>query len=215
MAFPAPVERLIRELEKLPGIGRRSAERLALHVLRLPHGEAVALATAIRDARVETKRCKSCNNVSERDPCSVCSDPDRDAGLLLVVEDPRDVEAFERARVHRGRYFVLMGAVNPADGTQPRHLALDALARRVGGEGVREVVLALDPDFEGDGTGLLVAEALRPSGVRLSRLARGVPAGSSIEHLNRAVLHDALEDRRPWMPATGGGPPAGEDRDSA
>jgi recombination protein RecR len=199
VAFPRPVETLIRELEKLPGIGRRSAERLALHVLKLPHADAVALARAIRDARVETRRCAMCKNVTDAELCELCGDPSRDASTLLVVEDPRDVEAFERAGVHRGRYFVLMGALNPADGVQPRHLAVEELVERVRVGGIAEVVLALDPDFEGDGTALLLADALRPTGVKLSRLARGVPAGSAIEHLNRAVLQDALEGRRPVL----------------
>jgi recombination protein RecR len=199
MGFPRPVEALICELEKLPGIGRRSAERLALHVLKLPHAEAVALARAIRDARVETRRCASCNNVTETELCSICADPARTKQVLLVVEDPRDVEAFERAGVHRGRYFVLMGVLNPADGVEPRHLGIDELVAQVRQGGIEELVLALDPDYEGDGTALLLAEALRPTGVRLTRLARGVPAGSSIEHLNRAVLHDALEGRRPLL----------------
>jgi recombination protein RecR len=199
VAFPRPVEALVLELEKLPGIGRRSAERLALHILKLPHQEAVSLARAIRDARVETRRCALCRNVTEQETCEICADPARDAATLLVAEDPRDVEAFERAGVYRGRYYVLMGALNPAEGVLPRHLGVDDLVAAVQRGGVRELILALDPDYEGDGTSLLLAEALRPTGVEITRLARGVPAGSSIEHLNRAVLQEALEERRPLL----------------
>ncbi|MBK9388461.1 MAG: recombination protein RecR [Planctomycetes bacterium] len=199
MGFPRSVEALVRELEKLPGIGRRSAERLALHILKLPHPEAVALARAIRDARVETRRCVDCKNVTDAERCEICADPERASSTLLVVEDPRDVEAFERAGVHRGRYHVLMGALNPSDGVEPRHLGIEELVARVRAGGIEELVLALDPDFEGDGTALVLAEALRPTGIKITRLARGIPAGSSIEHLNRAVLQDALEGRRPLL----------------
>lgn len=199
MGYPRSVELLIGELEKLPGIGRRSAERLALHILKLSHADAVALAKSIRDARVESRRCSICKNLTETPTCDICADPRRDLEVLLVVEDPRDVEAFERAGVHRGRYFVLMGALNPADGVEPRHLGLEDLVALVKQGQLRELVLALDPDYEGDGTALLLAEALRSTGIKITRLARGVPAGSSIEHLNRAVLQDALEGRRPLI----------------
>jgi recombination protein RecR len=196
VSYPRTVEKLILEFEKLPGIGRRSAERLAFHILRLPRAEAAALATAIRDARVETRLCSLCCNVSERDPCEICSDESRTREKIMVVADPRDVRAFERAGIFRGLYHVLMGSVNPADGVEPRHLSLEQLVQRVRGGGIEEIILATDPDFEGDGTALVIFESLRRLPVRITRLARGIPAGSSIEHLNRAVLEEALEGRR-------------------
>jgi len=197
MAYPAPLERLVQALERLPGIGRRSAERLAFHLLR--DAEAPELADAIRTAVAETRRCRVCFNVAETDPCALCSDPGRDRASILVVEEPRDVEAVERSGVWRGTYHVLMGALNPSDGTDPRHLTLAGLVARVRGGGVEEVVLGTDPDAEGEATALLVLEALDATGapVRVTRMARGLPAGSAIEYLHRGVLEDALEGRRP------------------
>lgn len=198
MAYPAPVEALVDAFEALPGVGRVTAERLAFHVLRDArtgrdlHG---ALARALSDA----KRCKVCGNIAEGEVCGVCSDPARDPALIAVVEEPRHVEAMERAKVFGGRYHVLMGALNPADGTEERHLAVDALVKRVRAGGVKEVILATDPDKEGEATALLVLEALESVGdpeLRITRLARGLPAGSAIEYLHKGVLEDALEDRR-------------------
>src|SRR6185503_7988754 len=142
MAYPEPLERLITAFERFPGIGRRSAERLAFHVLRDP--EAGELADAVRAAALHTRRCGECHNVTEQDPCVLCSDPARDAGSILVVEEPRDVEAVERSAAYRGRYHVLMGAFNPAEGTEERHLTVKPLVARVARPGVREVILATD-----------------------------------------------------------------------
>jgi recombination protein RecR len=198
MAYPAPVEALIDAFQRFPGIGRRSAERLAFHVLR--DRDARGLATAIQRAVAEARRCAVCGNVAEVDPCPICADDERDAGLIAVVEEPHHVEALERAGVYAGRYHVLMGALNPADGTDERHLALDTLVARVRAGGVREVILATDPDAEGEATARLVLEALEKLGSeapRVTRMARGLPAGSAIEYLHRGVLEDALEGRRP------------------
>lgn len=203
MAYPPPVEALIEALESLPGIGRVSAERLSFHVLRNKRS-AVELRDSLTRVLKEAKRCSECGNVAESNVCAVCSDEGRDASVLAVVEEPRHVEAMERAKVFTGRYHVLMGAINPADGTESRHLAIDALLKRVARGDVREVILATDPDKEGEATALLVLEALeqevlgRPDGpeVTVSRLARGLPAGSAIEYLHKGVLQDALEDRR-------------------
>ena len=195
MAYPAPLERLIVAFARFPGIGRRTAERLAFHVLRDP--EARGLATAITDAARETRRCTSCFNVAEQDPCDLCADETRDASRILVVEEPRDVEAVERSAAWRGRYHVLMGALNPADGTDAGHLTLHGLLDRVRAGGIDEVVLGTDPDAEGEATALLALEALDSTGVpvRVTRLARGLPAGSPLEYLHRGVLEDALEGR--------------------
>lgn len=198
MAYPEPLEALVQAFERFPGVGRRSAERLAFHVLRDP--SARDLARAIDRALEKTRRCGVCCNVSETDPCSICSDAARDAGLVCVVEEPRHVEAIERANAFRGTYHVLMGAFNPSDGTEERHLTLQKLVDRVRRGGVREVILGTDPDSEGEATALLVLEAIEATGVPnviTTRLARGLPAGSAIEYLHKGVLEDALTDRRP------------------
>ena len=196
MAYPAPVEALVEAFEALPGIGRVSAERLTFHVLRDPSSR--RLASAIERALADARRCEVCGNLCEGERCGVCADEGRDAGLLAVVEEPRHVEALERAGVFQGRYHVLMGALNPADGTEARHLSLEALLRRLAEEPIRELILATDPDREGEATALLVLEAVESMGrgdLIVTRLARGLPAGSAIEYLHRGVLEDALRDR--------------------
>ena len=196
MAYPHPLERLILAFERFPGVGRRTAERLAFHVLRDP--ESRELGDAIRDAVAETRRCSRCCNVAERDPCALCADSERDATIVLVVEEPRDVEAVERSGAWKGVYHVLMGSLNPSDGTEERHLAVGELVRRVkNSDEIVEVILATDPDAEGEATALLVLEALDAAGVQktVTRLARGVPAGSALEYLHRGVIEDALEGR--------------------
>ena len=198
MAYPEPLERLVEAFERFPGVGRRTAERLAFHVLR--DSEARGLADAITRAVTGTRLCATCCNVAESSPCRVCSDAERDTQLVCVVEEPRDVEAMERAGVFRGRYHVLMGALNPAQGIDARSLSVDKLVERARRDRLREVILATDPDAEGEATALLVLEALDGLGEaapRVTRLARGLPAGSAIEYLHRGVLEDALEGRRP------------------
>ena len=195
MSYPEPLERLIDGFERFPGVGRRTAERLAFHVLRDP--EAQRLSRLVDEAVRDTRRCGRCFNVAEADPCALCADEERDRATCLVVEEPRDVEAVERSGTYRGLYHVLLGALNPADGTRERHLTLEGLIRRVEREGFREVILGTDPDAEGEATALLVLEALDSAGhpVRVSRLARGLPAGSALEYLHRGVIEDALEGR--------------------
>jgi recombination protein RecR len=201
VAYPRSLEQLVEAFERFPGVGRRTAERLAFHVLRDP--KARLLAPAIDQALAQTKTCSVCANVAENDPCRICDDQERDAQVICVVEEPRDVEALERAGVFRGRYHVLMGSLNPAEGTEEAQLSVEALARRVQCERPREVILATDPDAEGEATALLVLEVLERNASqdhvpppRVTRLARGLPAGSAIEYLHRGVLEDALEQRR-------------------
>jgi recombination protein RecR len=195
MAYPKPLQRLIAAFERFPGIGRRTAERLAFHALRDP--QALELVEALRDAAANTQRCARCHNVAESDPCALCADPARDDGQLLVVEEPRDVEALERAELYRGRYHVLLGAFNPAEGTEERHLTVRALLERLRGGTVRELILATDPDAEGEATAQLVLSAVDRArlGLRVTRLARGVPAGSALEYLHKGVIQDALAGR--------------------
>lgn len=198
MAYPEPLEALVRAFERFPGIGRRSAERLAFHVLRDPGAR--ELARAIEDALQRTRRCSICCNVAKDDPCAICGDEERDASIVCVVEEPRHVEALERSGAFRGRYHVLFGAYNPSEGTEAAHLTLAQLVERVRRGGIAEVILATDPDAEGEATALLVLEALETAaipGLSVSRLARGLPAGSAIEYLHKGVLEDALAGRRP------------------
>lgn len=197
MAYPEPIEALIAAFQRFPGIGKRTAERLTFHVLRDP--SSAGLARAIDRALQEAQRCSICGNVAERNPCPICSDEQRDAAQVAVVEEPRHVEALERARVYRGRYHVLMGAWQPAEGTEEAHLAIRALVERVQTGTIQELILATDPDAEGEATAQLVLEALESAGVpklRVTRLARGLPAGAAIEYMHRGIIEDALEGRR-------------------
>lgn len=201
MAYPRALEELVKAFERFPGIGRRSAERLAFHVLR--DEEARGLARAIDDAVEHVLRCGTCGNATERDPCAVCADAERDRGLILVVEEPRHVEAMERAGAWKGLYHVLYGALNPADGTEERHLAIPRLVARAKETVVREVCLGMDPDSEGEATALACLEALetlKRDDLHVTRLARGLPAGTAIEYLHRGILEDALEHRRAVKP---------------
>ena len=197
MAYPEPLERLVEAFARFPGVGRRTAERLAFHALRDPRAR--ELGPALEHAVKSTKLCGTCRNITENDPCAVCSDTRREAAIVCVVERPKDVEAMERAGVFKGLYHVLMGALNPAEGTRPEHLGLGFLVDRVRTGKIEEVILATDPDAEGEATALLVLEALESAGLtpRVTRMARGMPAGSAIEYLHRGVLEDALEGRRP------------------
>jgi recombination protein RecR len=189
-------ERLIERFATLPGIGRRSAERIAFHLLKAPTDDAIALADAIRAFKADLKACRECGNVTESDPCPICSDHDRDPSLVLVVEQPSDVASMEQTGVFRGRYHVLMGRLAPLDGVGPGDLHVDRLLERVRAGGVREVVLGLNPTLEGDGTTLYLAERLREAGVNVSRLARGLPVGASLAVVSKAVLSDAIQGRQ-------------------
>ncbi len=207
MSYPEAMARLLAELERLPGIGPRSAERLAQHLLRAGAESARKLSRAIDETVATVRPCATCFHLADRDPCAICADLARDRRKVLVVEQSRDVEAMERAG-WRGLYHVLQGSVR-ADGGPEAELKLAALARRVERGEVDEIVLGTDPDFEGDGTALVVAEAIekaRGAGgreVTVSRLARGVPTGSAIEYTNPAVLAEALSERR-RLPRDGG-----------
>lgn len=195
MVTPPSLDRLVDALERLPGIGRRSAERIAHHLLRVRADEAIALADAIRDARERIRPCSRCRAPAEQDPCRICRDDARDASLLMVVETARDLAAVEHGGGYRGLYFVLGGRLSPLEGVTASDLDLEALERRVVEGGVKEVCLATNPDLEGDGTALAVTRALTASGVDVTRLARGLPAGGQIEYQNASVLAEAFEGR--------------------
>ena len=194
--YPATLKRLIEEFERFPGVGHKTAERLAFHVLKSPLEEAMRLSAAIRDVKSLIRPCSVCAMVTEQDPCPICQDPTRDRGLVCVVEQPKDVYAIERGGAYRGVYHVLMGTIALLDGIEAKDLTIRELEERVRAGGVREVILATNPNFDGDATSLYISERLRPLGVTLTRLARGIPAGSTLEYASRAVLEDAIEGRR-------------------
>ena len=198
MAFPEPLERLVRAFEKFPGVGPRSAERMALHVLRTSPEDVADLAVALRDARMETLRCQVCGNITLRSPCRICDDESRDSSLLFVVEGPREIEKLEAAQAHQGVYHVLMEGFSPREGAEPDRKALLSLRKRVEAGGIEEVVFATAPDREGEGAALLVLEALDGLPVKRTRLARGVPVGTRLEYLHGGILAEAIRERRPW-----------------
>ncbi len=201
--YPEPMVRLIDELAKFPGIGRRSAERLAFYVLKSPTEEAMKLAYAIRDLKKKTRNCALCNNLTEQERCRICSDTKRDAGLLCVVEQPRDLIAIEQLGRYRGRYHVLLGNLALLEGIEAKDLAIAGLLDRLRRSGkeehpqerIREVILATNPNLDGDATALYLAEKLKPLPVKVSSLARGLPTGGRIEAANRANLFEAFARR--------------------
>jgi recombination protein RecR len=190
------IDSLLEELTKLPGIGPKSAERIAHFLLSGDRRHAVSLANALRAVADKVRACRECFNLTDGEVCPVCADPKRDGGLVCVVETPRDVGSFERAGNFRGRYHVLGGRLAPLDGMGPDRLTFAALAERVRKGGVREVILATSPTLEGDGTALFASNLLSGLGVTVTRLARGLPSGSSLELANAQMLADALEGRR-------------------
>ena len=200
---PEPVERLIEEFTKLPGIGRRSAERMAFHLLKTEPQDAMRLSQAVADVKEKVRQCAVCLNLTDRDVCQVCEDPSRDASTVLVVEQPKDLIGLEQARTYRGVYHVLMGRLDPLGGVRPEDLAVDQLVQRVADPKrncrevpVKEVILGFNPNFEGDTTGLYVAEELAAHDVKVTRLARGLPVGSQLEFASTAVLSDAIQGRQ-------------------
>ena len=196
MSYAEPIVRLIQELGKLPGIGEKTAERLAFHLLAQPKSEALLLAGAVRDLKEQVKSCTSCYNISETEVCELCSDAKRDHGLVCVVEQMRDVWAIERSGSYRGAYHVLHGHLAPLDGVGPENLTIPGLLNRVKKGGIREVILATNPTPEGDATAFYLQKALAPLGVQVTRIARGIPAGSTLEYSDRTVVGDALSGRR-------------------
>jgi len=191
------IQNLMTELSRLPGIGMRSAERIAFHLLKQKPEDALRLADAIRDVKTRIKNCSICFNLTEGDPCNICANPGRDQGLVCVVEQPKDLLALEAAGMYQGVYHVLLGRISPLEGTNPDDLTIDGLVKRLEAGAVREVIMGTNPTMEGDGTALYLQNIIaRYPAVAVTRLARGLPTGSSIEYANRNILADAISGRQ-------------------
>ncbi len=195
-ALPVPLKRLVEQLSRLPGIGEKSATRLAFFVLREDTAYAEALAKALVGLKREIRLCSQCLGFTEQQPCALCADPRRSAEVVCVVEDPSDVLAIERAGDFRGRYHVLHGTLAPLEGVGPEHLKISELLARLRDEGVREVILATNPTVEGEATALYLAKLIKPSGVKVTRIAHGLPMGGDVEYADSVTLSRALEGRR-------------------
>lgn len=204
-AYTESMERLMAEFAKMPGIGPKTAERLAYYILRADKESAMALAYAIRDVKRNVRHCSICFNLAESDPCGICTEERRDRTVVCVVEQPKDLIAFEKTGRYHGLYHVLLGHLSPIDGVEPEHLTVEPLLERIRKGGIREVILATNPDLEGDGTALLIAERLKGMGVKVTRIGKGIPSGSNIEYANTAILADALSWRREMAPQDKGG----------
>jgi recombination protein RecR len=194
--YPKALARLIEELEKLPGVGPKSAQRLALHLLRASPEDAAALAEAILKVKEATHACPICFNLTELELCEVCADPQRDAKTVCVVSDARDLLALERAGGHRGRYHVLQGLISPMEGVGPESLRVAELLRRVREEGVSEVILATNPTVEGEATAVYLAGQLKPLGVKVTKIALGLPMGGDLDYADDVTIARSLEGRR-------------------
>jgi recombination protein RecR len=200
---PEPVRNLLDELTRLPGIGKRSAERIAFHLIKDGENKAIALSQAIADVKHRVVCCDVCNNIADSAPCSICQDSQRDASVVLVVEQPRDLIRLEATGMYKGVYHVLTGRIDPLSGVEASDLTIDALLVRVDdsatnsrGVQIKEVILGLNPNLEGDSTSLFLASELNERGIKVTRLARGLPSGSQIEYANTQVLSDAIAGRR-------------------
>lgn len=199
-----PIARLMEQLGRLPGVGPKTAQRYAYHLLNRPREDALALAQAIIDAREQVHPCSVCQNLTDAEPCAVCRAPDRDHSTICVVEESKGVTAMEKTHEYRGVYHVLQGAINPLGGVTPDNLKIKELLARLGGGGpngrplVREVILATDPDVEGEATALYLLRILKPLGIRVTRIARGVPEGGDLDYVDEVTLGRALSGRAEW-----------------
>lgn len=196
MIYSKPLANLIAQLEKLPGIGPKSAQRLAYYFLRQPEEAVTQLADALREARTKIRLCSKCQGFSEHEVCELCSDPDRDSSILCIVAEPKDISAIERMNKFNGLYHVLHGVVSPMDGVGPEQLKIRELLARIEGGHIKEVIIATNPTVEGDATALYLAQLLKPLGVSVTRLAHGIPVGGDLDFADQATLMSAFEYRR-------------------
>ncbi len=194
--FPAALERLTEQFARLPGVGGKTAQRLAFHILSLPREEAEAFAEAITEARAKVRPCPVCQNLTDRELCPICGDSERDQGLVCVVAEPRDVAALERAREYRGVYHVLHGVISPLNHMGPDDIRIKELLSRVAKGNIREVIMATNPDTEGEATAMYLSRLLRPLEVKVTRLAYGIPVGSQLEYADEITLLRAIEGRQ-------------------
>ncbi|MCQ2552079.1 MAG: recombination mediator RecR [Clostridia bacterium] len=194
--YAKPLNRLISELSKLPGIGGKSAQRLAFHILSLSDSEAKELSDAIMDAKTNMRYCSVCGNLTDKDICDVCSDTTRDKSTICVVESPKDVSAMERIKEYNGLYHVLNGAISPMDGIGPEDINLRSLIVRLQNEDVKELILATNPTIEGEATAMYIAKLVKPAGIKVTRIAHGLPVGGDLEYADEVTLSKAMEGRR-------------------
>ncbi|MDB8806301.1 recombination mediator RecR [Romboutsia sp. 1001216sp1] len=195
-SYTGPIARLIEEFSKLPGVGRKTAQRLAFHVINMNVNDVESLSKAILEAKREIKYCSVCCNITDTDPCSMCSNKNRDAGVICVVEDPRDVAAMERTREFKGQYHVLNGVISPMDGIGPDMIKIKELIQRLGNQDVREVIMATNPTIEGEATAMYIARLLKPMRIKVTRIAHGLPVGGDLEYADEVTISKALEGRR-------------------
>lgn len=194
--YAKPLGRLITELSRLPGIGGKTAQRLAFHILSMDEKEARSLAEAITDAKKNMQYCSVCGNLTDTDPCAICSDASRDRSVICVVETPKDVVAMERIKEFSGLYHVLHGAISPMEGIGPEDINLKQLIIRLQQEDVKEIILATNPNIEGEATAMYIARLIKPSGIKVSRIAHGIPVGGDLEYADEVTLLKAMEGRR-------------------
>lgn len=196
--YPEPVSRLIAELKELPGIGAKSAQRIAFHILRADREDSRHLTQAIEDVKEKITTCSICNNVTDEDPCLYCSNPDRDPKLICVVEEPPNVVAIEKTHEFKSRYHVLMGSLSPLSGIGPEQLKITGLLARLGEGEVDEVILATNPNVEGEATAIYISKLIKPLGVKVTRIAMGIPVGSELDYADEVTVGKALEGRREY-----------------
>lgn len=194
--YTGPITRLIEEFSKLPGVGRKTAQRLAFHVINMNNNDVEALSKAILEAKREIKYCSICCNISDSEICSMCSNKNRDISTICVVEDPRDVAAMERTRDYKGQYHVLHGVISPMDGIGPDMIKIKELVQRVGTQDIKEIIMATNPTIEGEATAMYIARLLKPMGIKVTRIAHGLPVGGDIEYADEVTISKALEGRR-------------------
>lgn len=194
--YPKPLAKLINELSKLPGIGTKSAQRLAFHILSLDDREAEQLADAITTAKREMKYCSVCGNLTDEDPCAICSDSSRRDDVICVVESPRDVMAMERIKEFNGLYHVLHGVISPMEGIGPEDINLKSLVQRLQQGDVKELIIATNPNIEGEATAMYIARLIKPAGIKVTRIAHGIPVGGDLEYADEVTLLKSLEGRR-------------------
>lgn len=194
--YAAPIAKLIDELSKLPGVGSKTAQRLAFHILKMSYGDVEQLAAAITTAKRNIKQCRICCNITDSEVCSICANTKRDSSMICVVEDPKDVVAMEKMREFKGLYHVLNGAISPMEGIGPEEIRIKELLRRVSDNDIKEIIIATNPNIEGEATAMYISRLLKPAGILVTRIAHGVPVGGDLEYADEVTLMKAIEGRR-------------------